>query len=167
MCASAIHPTAIIDPQAEIDPTAEIGPYSVVGPDVKLGPGVSIGPNSVITGWTELEEGVRVWPFAAVGHAPQDLGYKGARSFVRVGARTQLREGVTVHRGTGEDSWTVIGADCLMMNNAHVAHNCTVGDSVILASGVLLAGHVSVGDRAFISGNAAVHQFCRVGRLAM
>jgi len=162
-----IHSTAIVDPGAHVDPTALIGPFSVVGPDVTIGARAHIGPHVVVAGWTEIGEDVRIWPFASIGHEPQDSSYGGWRSFTRVGAGTQIHEGATIHRGSAEDSETVVGAHCLLMNNAHVAHNCRVGDSVTLASGAVLGGHVTIGERAFISGNAAVHQFCRIGRLAM
>jgi len=164
---SGIHPTAIVDPAAQIDPTASIDAYSIIGPNVKIGARARIGPHAVVAGWTELGEDVRVWPFAAIGNEPQDQSYGGWRSFVRVGARTDIHEGATIHRGTTEDSETVVGSDCMLMNNAHVAHNCRVADRVVVASGALLAGYVTVGERAFISGNAAIHQFCRIGRLAM
>ena len=167
LSAPRIHPTALIDPAAQVDSTAQVGAYAIVGPDVRLGPDVNIGPHAFITGWTELAESVRVWPFASVGCEPQDLSYDGARTYVRIGARTQIREGVAIHRGTAEDSETVIGADCLFMNHSHVAHNCRVGDNVIFANGALLGGHVTVGDRCFLSGNATAHQFVRIGRLAM
>jgi len=162
-----IHPTAIVDPKAQIDPTASIGAYSVIGPNVSIAAGVSIASHVVVSGWTDIGEDARLWPFAAIGHEPQDRSYGGWRSFVRVGPRTLIHESATIHRGTTEDSETIVGADCMLMNNAHVAHNCTVGDFVTIASGAVLAGYVTVGERAFISGNAAVHQFCRIGRLAM
>jgi len=167
LSAPRIHPTAIVDARAEIDPTAEIGALAWIGPDVKLGPRVVIGPHAFITGWTELAEDVRVWPFASIGCEPQDLSYDGSPTYVRIGARTQIREGATIHRGTIEGSETVVGTDCLFMNHAHAGHNARVGNHVILANGALLAGHVTVGDRCFLSGNATAHQFVRIGRLAM
>jgi len=162
-----IHPTAIVDPKARVDPTASIGAYAIVGPDVTIGARVRLDPHAAVAGWTEIGEDSRLWPFAAVGYEPQDRSYGGWRTFVRIGARVLVHEGATVHRGTREDSATVIGNDCMLMNNAHVAHNCTLEDGVTIASGAVLAGHVTIGTRAFISGNAAVHQFCRIGRIAM
>ena len=167
LSAPRIHPTAIVDAHAEIDETAEIGAYACIGPDVVLGPGVVIAPHAFITGWTTLAEEVRVWPFASIGCEPQDLSYDGSRTYVRIGARTLIREGVTIHRGTTAESETVVGSDCLFMNHAHVGHNGRLGNNVIMANGSLLGGHVTIGDRCFLSGNATAHQFVRVGRLAM
>jgi len=162
-----IHPTAIVDPNARVDDSASIGAYAIIGPNVTLGPRVRVDPHAAVAGWTDIGEDSRLWPFAAVGYEPQDRSYGGWRAFVRVGARTLIHEGATIHRGTNEDTATVVGDDCMLMNNAHVAHNCTVANGVTIASGAVLAGHVTIGERAFISGNAAVHQFCRIGRVAM
>ena len=162
-----IHETAIVEEGARIAPSVEIGPYAVIGADVELKAGVRIGPHAVIFGWTTLEEDVRVWPHAALGCEPQHLSYDGARSYVRIGPRTQIREHATVHRGLQEGNETVIGADCMLMNGAHVAHDCLVGDHVTIAGGALLGGHVEVGDRVFVAGNVGIHQFSFVGRLAM
>ena len=162
-----IHPTALVDPAASVDATASIGAYAIIGPHVSIGARVRVDPHAVVTGWTEIGEDSRIWSFAAIGYEPQDRSYDGCRSYVRVGARTLLHEGAVVHRGTAEDSSTVIGDDTMLMNHAHVAHNCTVGNGVTIGSGAVLAGHVTIGDRVFISGNAAVHQFCRIGRIAM
>ena len=162
-----IHPTAIVDPKAQVDSTASIGAYAIVGPDATIGARVRLDPHALVSGWTEIGEDSRLWPFAAVGCEPQDRSYGGWRTFVRVGARALIHEGATIHRGTMEDTSTIVGDDCMLMNNAHVAHNCTVANGVTIASGAVLAGHATIGERAFISGNAAVHQFCRIGRVAM
>jgi UDP-N-acetylglucosamine acyltransferase len=162
-----IHPTATVENGARLDPSVEVGAGAYIGPDVVLKAGVKIGPSAVVLGWTTLEEGVRVWPHAVVGGEPQDWSYDGARSFVRVGPRTLIREHVTIHRGSKEGNETTIGADCMLMNSAHVAHDCKVADHVTLAGGALLAGHVQLAERVFLAGNAAIHQFACVGRLAM
>lgn len=162
-----IHPTAIVDPQAHVDSSADVGPYAVIEADVHVGLRVRIYPHAYIGRYTTLEAGCQVHPFAVVGHLPQDLKFNGAPSYVRVGENTILREHTSVHRGTTPESVTSVGARCFVMADAHIGHNCQVADDVILANGALLGGHVQVGRRAFISGNAVVHQFCRVGELAM
>jgi len=163
----AIHRLALVDPKAEIDPTAEIGAFAVIEGPVRIGAGTIVQAHAVVTGHTELGAGNTIHSFAAIGGAPQDVAYAGATSFVRIGDRNVFREGVTVHRGTQEGSVTQIGDDNYLMANSHVAHNCKVADRVILANGAVLGGYVEVGERAFISGNCAVHQFCRVGRYAL
>lgn len=163
----SIHPTAIIDGSARIGSGVRIGPGVVIAADVVLGDGCDIGPQVVIHSYTSLGAGCRVHAGAVIGDTPQDLAFRESKSFVRMGARCVLREGVTIHRGTKEGTETVVGDDCYLMANSHLAHNVRLGHRVILANGVLLGGYVDVGDGAFISGNAVVHQFCRIGRLAM
>lgn len=163
----AIHPTALIDPAAVVAPDAEIGPYSVIGPDVNIGTGCVIGPHVVMHPHVRLGAGCTVHAGAVLGDLPQDLSFKPVRSFVEIGEHCVIREGVTIHRGTKEDTVTRVGAHCLLMANSHLAHNVELGNSVILANGVLLAGYVIVGSGVFMGGNAAVHQFVHVGRLAM
>jgi UDP-N-acetylglucosamine acyltransferase len=164
----SIHPAACIDPKAELGVGVEIGPGAVIAAGARVGDGCVIGPNAVVYGGVTLGESCRVHAGAVIGDTPQDLAFKGeVASFVRIGARNVLREGVTIHRGTKEGSETVMGDDCYLMANSHLAHNVTLGHRVILANGVLLAGYVEVGDGAFVSGNVVVHQFCRIGRLAM
>jgi UDP-N-acetylglucosamine acyltransferase len=162
-----IHPTAIVDRRAAIDPSADIGPYVVIDGPVQVGPRTRVLAQVTLTGDTVLGADNVLYPSVHVGHEPQDLGYRGAPTGVRVGDRNVLREGTVVHRGTQPGTYTEIGSDVFLMSNAHVAHNCRVGDGAILASGALLGGHVQVGERAFISGNCVVHQFVRVGRLAI
>lgn len=162
-----IHPTAIVSGSAEIDASAEIGPYVTIDGPVRVGAGARIMAGAHLCGWTELGENVQVHPHAVVGAAPQDLAYGGQRSWLRIGAGTIVREFCALHRGTEPDSETVIGRDCFLMNHAHVAHNCRLGDRVIMAGHAMLGGRVSVGDRVFLGGNAAVHQFVRIGTLAM
>ena len=162
-----IHPTAIVDPRAEIDPTAEIGPYVVVDGPVRVGARSRLCAHVTVVGDTVIGAENVLYPGVHVGHEPQDLGYRGAPTGVRLGDRNVLREGATVHRGTQPETHTELGSDVFLMANAHVAHNCRVGDHAIVAGGALLAGYVEVGERAFISGNCVVHQFVRVGRLAL
>lgn len=163
----ALHPTAIIDPSAVIDPTATVGAYCVIGPQVTIGAGCVIAPHVVIESHTILGEGTQVSSFAALGGLPQDKGFGGETSWVHIGKRCVIREGVTVHRATGEQKTTVVGDDCMLMAYSHVAHNTVLGNNVILANNVLLAGHVQVDDGAFISGMTVVHQNVRIGRLAI
>ncbi len=162
-----IHSTAIVDTAAQLGTDVAVGPYAVIEAGVAIGDGSVIGPHAVLYAGTRLGRECRVHAGAVLGDRPQDLGFREAPSWVRVGDRCVLREGVTLHRGTQPDSATEIGDDCYLMANAHCAHNVTLGRRVILANGVLLAGYVSVGDGCFMGGNAAVHQFVRVGRLAM
>jgi UDP-N-acetylglucosamine acyltransferase len=162
-----IHPTALVDRRATIDPTADVGPYVVVEGPVEVGPRTRLMAHVVVLGRTVLGADNVVHPGAVLGDVPQDLKYDGRPTGLRIGDRNVIREHTELHRGTAPDSWTTVGDDNFVMTSAHVAHNCTVGNRVILASGVLLGGHVSVADQAFISGNCVVHQFTRVGRLAI
>lgn len=163
----AIHPTAIVHPQAELDPSVEVGPFCVIEEHVRVAAGCRLYQGVYLTGWTEIGEGCTLHPGAIVGHAPQDYKYKGERSYVRIGRGTTLREYCTVHRGTMPDSVTAIGEACMLLAGAHVAHNCVLGQRVTMMNNALLAGHVEVSDRATISGGVVVHQFVRIGELAM
>lgn len=163
-----IHATACIDAKACLGQNVTIGPGAVIAAGATVGDHCVIGPHAVVYGGVTLGEGCRVHAGAVIGDTPQDLAFKGeVASFVRIGARNVLREGVTIHRGTKEGSETITGDDCYLMANSHLAHNVRLGNRVILANGALLAGYVEVGDGAFVSGNVVVHQFCRIGRLAM
>jgi UDP-N-acetylglucosamine acyltransferase len=163
-----IHPTAAVAPGAVIGAGCRIGPGCVVGPEVVLEDEVELIAHVVVDGQTRLGRGVRVFPFATIGMAPQDLKYRNEPTRCEIGAGTLVREGVTVHRASvGAGGVTVVGAGCMLMATAHVAHDCVLGDGVILANNVMLGGHVHVGAGAFIGGGAAVHQTVRVGRLAM
>lgn len=162
-----IHPNACVHPKAELDPTTDVGPFAVIDPHVVLGPHCVVGPHVHLTGHTTIGAGNVFFAGAVVGEAPQDLKYRGAPSQLRVGDNNRFRECVTVHRSNDETEDTVIGSDCLFMACSHIAHNCHIGNHVILANGALLGGHVHVEDRAIISGNALVHQFVRIGTLAM
>jgi UDP-N-acetylglucosamine acyltransferase len=164
----AIHPTAIIESPAGLGQHISVGPFSYIGPHVTLGDGCVIGPHVTILPYTTLGAGCRVHAGAVIGDLPQDLAFdESTISYVRVGPNCVLREGVTIHRGTRPNSVTQVGEGCLLMANSHLAHNVIVGNQVILANGALVAGYGEIGDRAFISGNCLIHQFARVGRLAM
>lgn len=162
-----IHPTAIISSKAKLDATVQVGPYAIIDADVELGAGCVVGPHVYLTGLLSCGAGNRFHAGCVIGDAPQDLKYDGTPTRVRIGDNNVFREHVTVHRATKPDGETVIGSNNLLMANVHIGHNSHVHNHVILANGVLLAGHVTIFDRAFISGNAAVHQFVRVGTLAM
>ena len=165
---AAIHPTAIVDPAAAIAEDVTIGPYCVVGPGVRLAAGVSLKAHVVIEGDTTLGAGCRVFPFASLGLAPQDLKYRGEASQLTVGANNTIREYVTMNPGTsGGGLVTRVGSGCLFMVGAHIAHDCHIGDRVVMANNATLAGHVTVEDHAIIGGLAAIHQFVRIGRHAM
>ena len=162
-----IHPTAIIHPKAKLDATVQVGPYAVIDEGVEIGPHCSIGPHVYITGLTTIGAHNRLHAGCAIGDAPQDLKYDGTPTRLQIGDRNVFREHVTINRSTTLGEETILGSDNYLMQHSPVAHNCVVGNHVILAGGALLAGHAVVQDRAFISGNCLVHQFTRVGTLAM
>ena len=162
-----IHPSAVVSPRAHLGENVTIGPYCVIADDVEIGDGSIIGPHAVIEQWTSLGRECRVYQFASVGAAPQDLKFKGERSYTIIGDRTTIREGATIHRATGEGNETRIGNDCLLMAYIHVAHNCTLGNHVIMSNLASCAGHAMVEDRVVIGGMAGVHQFVKIGRNAM
>jgi UDP-N-acetylglucosamine acyltransferase len=164
---TAIHPTAIIDGGATIGDDVEIGPFCVVDANVELGARTRLISHVVISGNTKIGAQTTIYPFASLGHAPQDLKYDGEPSTLEIGEKCTIRENVTVNPGTaGGGMVTRVGASCLLMAGTHVAHDCMVGDHVIMANGAALAGHVSVGDWATIGGNSGVHQFVRIGAYA-
>ena len=163
----SIHPTAIISPNAELGRNVSVGPYSVIGDDVILHDDVRVASHCVIEGPSEFGGGTVFFPFVSAGQVPHDLKYRGERSWLRAGERNTFREFSTLHRGTeGGGNLTEIGSDNLFMAQAHVAHDCQIGDHVIFANGASLAGHVVVEDYATLGAFAGVHQFCRVGRHA-
>lgn len=162
-----IHPTAIIHPQAKLDPTVQVGPYAVIDADVELGAHCIVGPHVYLTGVTTIGSHNNFHAGSVIGDAPQDLKYKNEPTRVHIGDHNVFREHVTVHRATKPDGATRIGSNNFLMANCHVGHNCELGDHIIIANGALLGGHVTVADRAFISGNCLVHQFVRVGTLAI
>ncbi|MBT6204115.1 MAG: acyl-ACP--UDP-N-acetylglucosamine O-acyltransferase [Alphaproteobacteria bacterium] len=165
---SDIHPTAIVDASASIADDVSIGPYSIVGAEVTLGAGVELMSHVVIGGDTTLGDGCRVFPFASLGLEPQDLKYSGERSKLVIGKNCTIREHVTMNPGTeGGGLLTSVGDDCLFMVGTHVAHDCQVGKSVIMANNAGLAGHVIVEEYAIIGGLAAIHQYVRIGRHAI
>ncbi|PYS79707.1 MAG: acyl-[acyl-carrier-protein]--UDP-N-acetylglucosamine O-acyltransferase [Acidobacteria bacterium] len=162
-----IHPTAVVSPRAEVGEGCHVGPFCTVGEEVRLGARVRLESHVVVDGRTEIGDDTHVFPFASVGLAPQDLKYRGEPSETRVGKRCRLREFVTVHRGTeGGGMLTRVGDDCLVMAQAHVAHDCLIGHRVIMANAATLAGHVEIEDGANVGAYSGVHQFCRVGREA-
>ncbi len=161
---SKIDPRAVVHEGASLAEGVEVGPFAVIGPHVSVGEGTRIGSHCVVDGHTTLGRGCRVFPYASVGTIPQDLKYAGEESRLEVGDRTVIREFTTVNIGTeGGGGVTRVGADCLLMAYSHVAHDCQLGDHVILANAVNLAGHVVVGEWAVIGGLSAVHQFVRIG----
>lgn len=162
-----IHPTAIVDPNAELGEGVEVGPYACIEAGVTVGDRTRIGPMVQIQATTEIGPDNVIGAFSTIGFPPQYLGFDGSPTLCVIGARNVLREYFSMHRSIYKDGATVLGDDGFMMAASHIAHDCIVGDRVTMANAVLLAGHVEVGDRVFISGNAAVHQFCRIGTLAM
>lgn len=165
---SKIHSTAVIEKGASIGDSVKIGPYCCIGPQVVLEKNVKLGSHVVLTGDTRVGSGTHIFPFASIGHDPQDLKYAGEASQLRIGSHNVIREHVTMNPGTaGGGLLTQIGNNCLFMVGSHVAHDCLIGDNVILVNNATLGGHVKIGDFAIIGGLAAVHQFVRIGRHAM
>ena len=159
-----IHETAIIDDSAVIANNVQIGPYSVIGAEVEIGAGTVIGPHVVIKGPTQIGKDNRIFQFSSIGEDPQDLKFHGEQSRLVIGDRNTIRECVTMHRGTEEDSsLTQIGNDNLFMAYVHIAHDCIIGNNIIFANNATLAGHVVVEDFAILGGFTAVHQFTRLG----
>ncbi|SHI30066.1 acyl-ACP--UDP-N-acetylglucosamine O-acyltransferase [Wenxinia saemankumensis] len=165
---AVIHPAACVEDGATVGPGARIGAFAYVGPEVVLGAGVELRPQAHVTGDTHIGEGSVVFPFAVIGEVPQDLKFGGERTSLRIGARNRIREHATMHVGTaGGGGVTRIGDDGLFMAGSHVAHDCIVGDRVVLVNHAGLAGHVQVGDDAIVGGMAGIHQWVRIGQGAM
>ncbi|MDR3375651.1 MAG: acyl-ACP--UDP-N-acetylglucosamine O-acyltransferase [Ancalomicrobiaceae bacterium] len=163
-----IHPSSVVEDGAQIGADVVVGPFCHVGPDVVLGDGVELKSHVAVAGHTTLGEAVMVFPFASVGHRPQDLKYRGEPSRLTIGARTVIREQATLNPGTaGGGMLTSVGTDCLIMACAHVGHDCKVGNHVILVNNATLGGHVQIGDHAILGGVSAVHQWVRIGPHAM
>ena len=163
-----IHQTTIVDENAKIGKNVSIGPYSAIGPEVKLGDGIELISHVVISGRTTIGANTRVFPFASIGHQPQDQKYNGEASSLEIGCNNVIREYVTMNPGTeGGGMVTRIGNNCLFMVGAHVAHDCQIGDHVIMVNNATLGGHVTVEEWAVIGGLSAVHQFVRIGKHAM
>jgi UDP-N-acetylglucosamine acyltransferase len=162
-----IHPTAIVGADVDLDESVEVGPWAIIEGPSRIGAGTTIGPRAYVGPYTEIGRENVVHIGAVLGHVPQDSHFHGGATYCRIGDRNIFREYCQVHRSSREGQATVIGNDCLLMACSHVAHDCTVGDRVILANGGLLAGHVRLDERVFLSGNVVVHQFCRVGKVVM
>jgi UDP-N-acetylglucosamine acyltransferase len=163
-----IHPTAVVEDGAALAEDVVVGPYCVVGHDVRLGAGVVLQSHVVVSGHTSIGAGTRVFPFASIGLPPQDLKYRGERTRLEIGCNNVIREQVTMHPGTVHGRLvTSVGNDCVFMVGSHVAHDCIVGDHVVMVNCATLGGHVHVGDWVMIGGLSAAHQFTRIGRHAM
>ncbi len=159
-----VHPTAIIHPHAQIAGSVTVGPYSLIGENVELGEGTEVMSHAVIDGHTRIGKNNRIFPFASIGLAPQDLKYGGEPTRVEIGDGNSIREYVTIHRGTAEgDGVTRIGSHNLLMAYVHIAHDCILGDHIIMANGASLAGHVEIQDHATVGAFTMIHQFCRIG----
>ena len=166
--ATMIHPSAVVAPGAEIGRGVRIGPFCSVGPDVVIADGAELVSHVVVDGHTSIGAGAKLFPFCTVGLPPQDLKYKGEPTRCVIGARTQIREHCSVHRGTPNGlGVTTVGEGCMLMAVTHVAHDCTLGNGVIVANNAVMGGHVWIGDNAVIGGQSALHQFARIGRGAM
>lgn len=162
-----IHPTAIVSSESEIGTDVTIGPYTIIGDHVKIGDGTTIGPHAVIDPFVEIGPGCQIYQFASVGAIPQSLKFKGEETWTKIGAGCIIREFVTINRGTEDgDGVTQIGDNCLLMAYTHIAHDCVLGNHVVMANNATLAGHVTIGNHATVGGLSAIHQFVRVGDYA-
>jgi UDP-N-acetylglucosamine acyltransferase len=163
-----IHQSSVIDAKANISKNVKIGPFCYVGPEVQLGENVELLSNVHLEGNTTIGNGTRIFPYASIGTQPQDLKYKNEKNSIVIGNNNIIREYVTINPGTeGGGSKTIIGNNCMFMISSHVAHDCKIGNNVIIANNVPLGGHVTIEDSVVIGGNSAVQQFTRIGRLAM
>ena len=164
---TSLHPAAFIDPAAKLGTNVTIGPGAVVGPHVTLGDGTKVDSHALVTGWTRIGRGCHIHHAAAIGGPPQDLKYSGEPSYLEIGDETVLREFVTANLATEPGATTRIGSHCLLMAYAHVAHNCQIGNRVLVANAVQMAGYVTLEDWAIVGGGTVIHQFVRVGQHAM
>lgn len=162
-----IHETAIIDPGAQLGTGVEIGPFSIIGPNVTIGDNTVVEAHAIIEAWTNIGNDCRIGAGAVLGGRPQDKKYKDERSFLTIGSGNIIREYVTIHRGTGEGNITSIGDNNMLMAYCHVGHNCTLGNEIMMANMVGISGHVVVEDKVVFGGMVGVHQFVRIGKLAM
>ncbi len=162
-----VHPTAVVGGSARLGSGVKVGPYAVIEDGTEVGDGTEVRAHVVIKRFTTIGRGNAIHEGAILGGEPQDVGFGGGETRLRIGDGNKIREGVTIHRATRPGGETVVGSGCFLMAYSHVAHECVIGDAAILANNVALAGHVDIGPRAFLSGGVVVHQFCRVGRLAM
>ncbi|PXA04247.1 acyl-ACP--UDP-N-acetylglucosamine O-acyltransferase [Coraliomargarita sinensis] len=164
----SIHPTAIVDAKAQLADDVEIGPYAVIEADVSIASGCRIAAHAIVRQYSNVEEGVTIDSFAVIGGLPQDLSFSpSTKSSVHIGKNSVIREAVTIHRSTEEGAATRVGEKCLLMANAHVAHDCQLGNGVILVNNAMLAGHVHVGDSSVLGGGCGIHQFVNIGKLVM
>jgi len=161
-----IHPTALVDGGAQLGRDVEVGPYAVIGPQVTVGEGTRVAAHAVIERNARIGAGVQIGVGSVIGGPPQDLKYKNEETWVEIGDGTVVREYSTINRGSTATGKTTVGAHCFLMTYVHVAHDCHIGNDVIIANGVQMAGHVTIGDRANISGLTPIHQFCRIGTFA-
>jgi len=163
-----IHPTAIIAPDAQLEEGVEIGPYSIIGADVKIGKHTIIGPHTVIDNYTHIGENCKIFQFCSIGAPPQDLKFGGEKTRAVIGNFNTIREFVTINRATSDDiGMTIIGDHNLLMAYVHIAHNCKLGNNIIMVNAAALAGHVHVEDHAIIGGLTGIHQFCHIGAHCM
>ena len=163
-----IHNSSVIDKKAKIRKEVKIGPFCYIGPKVQIGEGVELISNVHIEGNTKIQKGTKIFPFASIGTVPQDLKYRGEDNSLEIGENNVIREYVTINPGTdGGGRKTVIGNKCLLMISSHIAHDCNIGNNVVIANNVPLGGHVTIEDSVVVGGNSAVQQFTRIGRLAM
>jgi len=167
LSSALVHPGSVVGEEVELAAGVEIGPFCLLQGQIRIGAGTRIISHVAIFGDTEIGEGNVLHPNVVIGDEPQDIAYTGGTRKVRIGSRNVFREGTTIHRGSEHGEVTIIGDDNFFMQNSHAAHDCRIGNSTIIAGGALLAGWVEVGDRALVSGNCVVHQFTRIGRLAM
>ncbi|WP_027339492.1 acyl-ACP--UDP-N-acetylglucosamine O-acyltransferase [Halonatronum saccharophilum] len=159
---------AVIYPGAKIAKGVKIGPYAIIGENVEIGEGTEVGPHTVITGWTKVGKNNKIFNSASIGQEPQDLKFHGEKSFLEIGDNNTIREFTTIHRGTEDGGGiTKVGSNNLIMAYCHVAHDCQLGNNIIMSNAATLAGHVIVEDSAVISGLTGVHQFVRIGKMAM
>ena len=165
---ATVHPTALVEDGAEIGPDCYIGPYSVVGPEVRLGRAVELKSHVALAGDTHIGDRTRIWPFASIGHMPQDLKYAGEKTRLEIGTDNMIREHVTMNPGTaGGGGVTRLGNGSLYMMGVHIGHDCQVGNNVVISNHCSLAGHVTMADNVVMGGLSGIHQFCRIGRGVM
>lgn len=162
-----IHDSAVVSLQAKLGKNVEIGPYAIIGKDVTIGNDTRIGAHTVIDGWTTIGEKCVIHSNVSIGAEPQDKKFKDEKSYVIIGDHTQIREFVTINRATGEEKETRIGSNCLLLSYSHIAHNCIIGNHVVMSNAANLAGHVELEDKVIVGGLAGVHQFVKIGRSAM
>ncbi|MBI5417957.1 acyl-ACP--UDP-N-acetylglucosamine O-acyltransferase [Candidatus Poribacteria bacterium] len=163
----AIHPAAIVHPKAKLGENVEISPFVIIGENVTIGNNTKIGAHACIEGWTSIGDNCEIFMGTIIGIAPQDISYKGQQSFVRIGNNNVIREYVTIHRSKYENGETKIGDNNYIMATVHIAHDCKIGNKIIIVNASAITGHVIIEDRAFISGMAGIHQFVRIGEMAM